>query len=176
MTTKRNPKVGTIETLPHKGTECRGQIMAQRDKDDNPVAWREFNFTDRKSKETKYAISLLVAVEGLGTVEVTCFGTKCYDAFAEKMFLHPTTVQWEEFKSPEIGDFVRLTGTFNRKFKKLTKSKNPALKAGFWATGFKVLSPTDIVIRKAPPKPKNLEALKAAQARLKKSRDTGQAF
>lgn len=170
------PKIGEVRVLSELGNVLKGQLMPQQDEKGNPVAYRIFGWVDKKSQETKQAISMLVAVDGHGTVEATGFGTRVVEAFVDRMYLDPAKVEWVEFRVPQVGDFVRMTGSHTEKFKKLSKSKNPVLKAGFWSKGFKVLSPADIVIRTAPPKPKSLEALKATWARSRKSREIGDAF
>jgi hypothetical protein len=173
MGSAKSPKVGTIETCPEMGNTLVGEVIVQKLKNKkgqvtDRVAWRLFNFSTDEGPAAGSGIMILVKSVKHGMVEVTLFGD-CVAAFSERMYFDPESFGWREFKAPEIGEFVRLGGAYTRKFKKLTKSSNPELKKGFWATGFRVLDPTEIHSMPKPEKPANLAELQKREAAAKRN-------
>ena len=168
MATAKNRKVGTVETVASLGNTITGKVVGQKVKNRSgkvvdSVAWREFSFETPDGPSS--GINILLRT-GQGSVEVTCFGDTV-EAFKDRVFFDPESFGWAEFVAPKIGDFVLLRGVHTRKWKKLTKSSNPALKQGFWAPGFRVLDPADIQVRPRPEKP-SLEELRTRIAAAKR--------
>jgi hypothetical protein len=167
--TQRNPKIGTVETVVELGNTLVGKVIGQKIKDRgkvvDTVAWRKFKFTTPDSDGI--GINILLHT-GQGMVEVTVFG-EAVDAFIDRVFFDPENFGWVEFIAPNIGDYVLLRGVHTRKWKKLTRSSNPALKKGFWAPGFRVLDPVDIQVRPRPEKP-SLEEVRTRNAAAKRTK------
>jgi hypothetical protein len=131
------------------GNTLIGQVIAA---DNEGAAYRVFEFKN-KDGETKRAVGLTIRSVNQGVVDVQGFGPAVVEAFQESVYFDELAFDWAEFKVPEVGDYIKLIGSYTRKRKRLSKSKNPELKKGFWAIQFKFLNPSAIRVKALPPKP-----------------------
>jgi len=116
-------------------------------------------FSWEQDSVTKKAISMQIVSFGNGPAitELAGFdpaeGDGLVTAFETGVYFDPEAWDYAKFQLPEIGDYLKLSGTHYEKWTKLTQSPNPALKKGFWKQCIRVYAPDQFLVRKQPPRP-----------------------
>lgn len=112
------------------------------------------------------AISLQVEVFGPvpPIQEITCFDPSgddgLFSAFQTGITFDPIAFDYAKFQTPEIGDYVKISGVHYQKWTVLSESPDPRLRAGFWKDCCRCYNTTQFIVRKRPPMPKGKALLK----------------